>query len=957
MRRCLFGLSKALFFICLVTLMKSVKGATYYFSSSSGDDSRTAAQARNPSTPWKTLNKLNSFFSNLKPGDSVLLKRGDKFFGAITISQSGTASAPIVLGVYGNGDKPIITGLVTLNNWTSLGNGIFESAANSLFNSKVNMVIINGNVKPMGRFPNANAANGGYITYQSHTGQTSITAKDLSSWPNWTGGEAVIRPIRHVLDRCLITNHSGSTITYNKASNYVPIDGYGFFIQNHIKTLDRFSEWYYNPKTKKLDVYFGAAKPLSYTIQATAQDVFITAQSKSYITIDNIMFKGANVSAIDLLGGSNITISNCDILYCGVNGVFTQGTSFVKVTNTTVDWCNSDGIYLQAPMSSRMNNAVTHCKVKHIGVFAGMGDSNSSSYQGITVIGGKNYVAYNAVDSTGYVGIKFLGGDSNLIKNNYVNHYCFIKNDGGGIYTWNNVRDSKGNLTAKTYYGNRIIGNIVVNAGVCDEGTIYSETNIDHPTYGSHGIYCDENTQNMLISGNTVANNGKGIFLHDNRNMTIENNTVFNNRERQMDVYYDDLSMPTVRGIIIKNNIFVSKDITQETAGFRSLYNDLESFGTYDNNYYAQTINKGNSIYAKYVKNDLEFYQRFNLPGWKLAYTDDQHSKTEAASLSQFTLSGSSGSNMYDNGTYDSKTTGTICYNTGGTCISSWVSGKLDGGCYKLSYKGTSTKGTTTNVVIDIGSVSSNKNYVLKYSMLGTKKNGTVGVYLRQGTSPYDQLTPVQYFPLTTTRSDNEVLFSSPVTENDAKLVFQFNDRDSTAYLDNVKIFASDVIITNPDDYVRFYYNPANTTKTIALDANYIDVKNVLYSGNITLAPYTSIILMKKSATTLVNNSLVSDSSVSNVSTIKEDSTGSNQTQLKLLAFPNPAPTEFNLLIQQGYADKETQIDVFDMSGRNVYHTTGDIYKKYTFGRDFLPGVYILRVTQGRNTQTIKLIK
>ena len=246
MRNYFISLSKIFFLVYNVLLINSVKGATYYFSSSNGNDSRTTTQARNPSTPWKSLSKLNSFFPHLRPGDSVLLKRGEVFFGSLTISQSGTASSPIVVGAYGNGNKPVISGLVALSGWTYLGNGIYESASNASLGNTVNMVIMNGSVKPMGRYPNANAPNGGYITYQSHVGQTSISGNDLRAWPNWTGGEIVIRPIRHVLDRCVITDHSGSKITYKKVSNYIPIDGYGFFIQNHIKTLDQFSEWYYN---------------------------------------------------------------------------------------------------------------------------------------------------------------------------------------------------------------------------------------------------------------------------------------------------------------------------------------------------------------------------------------------------------------------------------------------------------------------------------------------------------------------------------------------------------------------------------------------------------------------------------------------------------------------------------------------------------------------------------------
>jgi hypothetical protein len=237
-----------------------------------------------------------------------------------------------------------------------------------------------------------------------------------------------------------------------------------------------------------------------------------------------------------------------------------------------------------------------------------------------------------------------------------------------------------------------------------------------------------------------------------------------------------------------------------------------------------------------------------------------------------------------------------------------------------------------------------------------------MGVYLRQGTAPYDQLTPIQFFPLTTKRIDNEVLFSFPISANNGQLIFQFNDRDGTVYLDNVKLYEADVTIIKSDNYVRFYYNNTNKNKTVSLDATYVDVKNATYSGNITLSPYTSIILMKKSASSSVSSSLTGNVS-SNSSTAASINMGSNndnannkEIQLKLLAFPNPAPKEFNLLIQSSNSE-EVQIDVFDVNGKNIYHTQGSVAQKYSFGGNFLPGVYILKVTQGKNVQTLKLVK
>src|SRR5882757_9311227 len=98
----------SLFLVALVCFLNSAFATNYYFSAVSGDDSRSSTQAQNSSTPWKTLKKLNSFFSSLKPGDFVLLKRGETFYGSITVDKSGTSSSPITIGAYGTGNRPII---------------------------------------------------------------------------------------------------------------------------------------------------------------------------------------------------------------------------------------------------------------------------------------------------------------------------------------------------------------------------------------------------------------------------------------------------------------------------------------------------------------------------------------------------------------------------------------------------------------------------------------------------------------------------------------------------------------------------------------------------------------------------------------------------------------------------------------------------------------------------------
>ncbi|HEY0432969.1 MAG TPA: hypothetical protein VGC95_03815, partial [Chitinophagaceae bacterium] len=117
---------------------------TYYFSTSDGDDSRTTAQAQSSSTPWKTLTKLNSFFSSLQAGDVVLFKSGDVFYGSINVTKAGSSAALISFGAYGSGPRPVITGMTDATSFTSVGTSLWESAAISNGATSALQVFVNG---------------------------------------------------------------------------------------------------------------------------------------------------------------------------------------------------------------------------------------------------------------------------------------------------------------------------------------------------------------------------------------------------------------------------------------------------------------------------------------------------------------------------------------------------------------------------------------------------------------------------------------------------------------------------------------------------------------------------------------------------------------------------------------------------------------------------------------------
>src|SRR5438309_2822040 len=158
---------KILFTLLTLVLGISANATNYYISTSDGDDSRSFSEAQDPSNPWQSIDKLNAIFRYLQPGDQVLFKSGDTFYGSIVTGKDGTDSDPIVLSSYGSGPQPVISGLIHLSVWNYKGNGIYESGQLPI-GDQLNMVLLNGQQYAMGRYPNVSDGNGGYLNFDSH---------------------------------------------------------------------------------------------------------------------------------------------------------------------------------------------------------------------------------------------------------------------------------------------------------------------------------------------------------------------------------------------------------------------------------------------------------------------------------------------------------------------------------------------------------------------------------------------------------------------------------------------------------------------------------------------------------------------------------------------------------------------------------------------------------------------
>jgi parallel beta-helix repeat protein len=616
---------KALHYLLLLSfvVLGFTANANTYYISNDGNDSNSGTDA---SSPWQTLNKLNSV--SLSAGDNILFRRGDTFYGKIILNiQSASSSTPITYGAYGSGNKPIITGFTSVTSWTNKGGNIWESTNAVSTLTTMAQVVINGQSVPMGKFPNEDVTYPylpNFYKFQSFTGTgsgaSSITSSSLTDGNNWSGADLVIRVNQWTFDKTKITSQSGTTLNFNgvASTGETLAANWGFFIQNDIRTLDQQNEWYYNPSTKKIDIY-STTQPTN--VQVSTVDTLLYNYSNipqvTSISVDNIQFTGANGNAIWISGNLTFSVTNCDISYSGLEGIILYGGGIQNgtISNNNIHDNASSGIYETGDVS---NLTITNNTINTSGIVS-IYKTNDYGNGGMTIEAPNSLIQYNTIDSSAYCGIVFASSNFQ-VRNNFINHSSLVRGDAAGIYT------GFANETGKI-----IDGNIVLNS----EGNPRGAGSDD---YFAMGIYCDDLGTGVQITNNTIGYaRTAGIYLHNSNNLVVRNNTIFScgalgtevmwaNGGISMDGNAGTNEIGAVYGNTVANNkVFATNqyqfDINYyDQAGSN---NGPNNFGVIDSNYYVKVNSAATAIKAQL---DGVSYDNMSLSGWQSLTRKDLHS-------------------------------------------------------------------------------------------------------------------------------------------------------------------------------------------------------------------------------------------------------------------------------------------------------------------------------------------
>lgn len=534
--------------------------ASYYVSASgTGSTGTSTASAWNYAT-------FNS--KTLASGDIVYFKRGDTFRGTFKVTSGVTYDA------YGTGADPVISGFTVVSGWSAATNGVRYV---TLTATDVTSVLVNGAQQVKGRWPKT-----GYNTIEATNGSTTVTSTSLVGQPSYVGGEMVHKPNRYTLTKSTITAHdvTGGVLTIGTATA-IP-QGFGFFIQNSVKVLTQLGEWWYDKATKRFYMYFGAADPNTYTVEAATVGTLISAGSKTDVTFQNLAIEGSYQYGLYISSAVNLAIRACTIRYHGFIAIKGDYTSNFTLDGSSVSYNYGNALMFNTGASY---TSVTNNTFLDNAMVPGMGGSGFLDFVAVNIKGNNTTFSKNTINGSGLSGIKCKGIDV-LIEKSFITRWCWILDDSGGI--------SMGNSTDMTtrYYNQYIDHNILIwTPGQSNQG-------IKGGTYLTSGIYMDDNTHGVTITNNTIAGckygqSDAGIYLHNNWNMVVKNNLSYDN------VYALKMAHSSNAGkftnMDIQNNTWAARSTSplQKSVSLSDGEYLYSSWGTVNGNIYARPVSEG----------------------------------------------------------------------------------------------------------------------------------------------------------------------------------------------------------------------------------------------------------------------------------------------------------------------------------------------------------------------------
>lgn len=802
--------------LALAALLPMRSAATDYYIAPTGNDNNSGTSQ---SQAWKTLERLEQMQYALQPGDRVLLKRGGVYRGTLPVSSSGTSASPVVFGAYGTGNAPVISGSDLVTGWQPWQGNIWRAPVED----EVKQVYVAGSVQTLARFPNS-----GWLRMDQGT-STSLHDDDLDQANGyWNGATAVIRASNWNYDLAEVSGFNNGTLTFptifDNPGNYQ----WGYFLQDKLSELDAPGEWYHDAAAGML--YFqapGNADPNTLQVEAAVRPAGApVAWGRSWVRIQDLAFEHQTNAGVDNGGATHITVSNCRFsdLYHGIR----SAGSWNNYENSLFE-----RTYATAALLIDDHTAFTGNTLEDIAMRPGAGET-SWGYNGVRTIGPGNTVAENIFHTVGYTGI--VADQDALIEHNVLHDCLSLLNDGAAI-AFDNAD------------GMIIRGNIVMDV----QGDLESAAP-DFPNHEPicHGIYFGNTSiKNTLVEKNTVARcASSGIHVDHTMASTgnaIKDNTLFDNG---IQLSVSDLStdlgpaaappyyLPSYNEVYSGNTMYC---LNKDQFCMRQ-YNCHAAvpidFGTFSGNRYHNPYNELDIR----VHNTFTGEQRnMTLAKWQATMNEDAGSTASPLRLNSTLVTGEIGGEQVQNGTFNNNVNGWSGWPTNAQVTQD--DAYLDNGALK-AYLPNADMYPEFSLRSPI-SIQAQQGawYRLSFS-LQSSAEGQLSAALK-GESQVTGIGTIgsRDYPFGPDRRDIEFIFQASATD-DAMVQFTNTVQNPMYWLDNVSVKKVQVQQLDPNNKQILLVNDQATGQSFPIIGCWEDLNGEVYTGQVDLAAYSSIILV-----------------------------------------------------------------------------------------------------------------
>ena len=549
-------------------------GTTYYVARSGSSDS-------NPGTsegaPLASIAKVNTL--NLQPGDSVRFKCGDTWQAEqLNVIKSGTAGSPITIGSYPAdcANQPVISGALPIAGWAAQAANIYvadlSAGANAgKFSLGINQLFRDSARLPFGRWPNIGELDNGYSTIDAQPNASQISDDQLPN-VNWAGAVAHIKGMRWYILNRQVTTRSDNNLTLNSGASCYSggCAGWGYWLSNHLATLDREGEWFYDAASKKVYLYTVQGAPTNGAIEGSVimnpdgngqaddrawggitlgRDLF---ENAAYVTIENLAvinwYRHGIATPTNYANNEahHLTIRNTTVRNVNDSG-FSLGTWVydpkdgreagwrggyaLDLSGNTIDGANRYGVFLYSRESRFADNIVRNIAlIPNLGA-SGMGCDYEAGEGGCTQDGGGFMVYSGVVADTGHSNtfernrLEQIGHNGwlifsygNTLRNNVIKGACQSKGDCAGIRPFGDLAANPNPVRDMLIEGNLIIDTLGNTDGA----------NQQYKELFGFGINPDYST-NITVRNNVVINSTTWGILFKESSGAIEGNTLYNN--------------------------------------------------------------------------------------------------------------------------------------------------------------------------------------------------------------------------------------------------------------------------------------------------------------------------------------------------------------------------------------------------------------------------------------------